>query len=79
VLHVGVSVVIIIIIGLLSSSSSISLSRDRFIASSKLSFSVFGERLSRKSYNVVSFSVCFPHRITAAVESTVVSPAAMRS
>jgi hypothetical protein len=36
-----------------SSSSSISLSRDRSIASSKLSFSVLGERLYRKSYNVV--------------------------
>jgi hypothetical protein len=37
------------------SSSSVSLSRDRSIVPSKLSFSVFGERLSRKSYNVVVF------------------------
>jgi hypothetical protein len=42
-----------------SSSSSISLSRDRSIASSKLSSSVFGERLSRKSYNVVVFPFAF--------------------
>jgi hypothetical protein len=41
------------------SSSSISLSRDSSIASSILSFSVFGERLSRKSYNVVVFPFAF--------------------
>jgi hypothetical protein len=35
------------------SSSSIILSRDRSVASSKLSFSVFGERLSRKSCNAI--------------------------
>jgi hypothetical protein len=42
-----------------NSSSSIILSRDRSIASSKLSFSVFGERLSRKSCNVVVFPFDF--------------------
>jgi hypothetical protein len=41
------------------SSSSISLSRDRSIVPSKLSFSVFGGRLSRKSYNVVVFPFAF--------------------
>jgi hypothetical protein len=41
------------------SSSSISLSRDRSIVSSKLSFSVFGERRSSKSYNVVVFPFAF--------------------
>jgi hypothetical protein len=39
--------------------SSISLSRDRSIVPSKLSFSVFGERLSRKSYNLVVFPFAF--------------------
>jgi hypothetical protein len=43
-----------------SSSSSINLSRDRSIVSSKLSFSVFGERLSRKNINnVVVFPFAF--------------------
>jgi hypothetical protein len=42
-----------------NSSSSISLSRDRSIVPSKLSFSVFGERLSRKNYYVVVFSFAF--------------------
>jgi hypothetical protein len=42
-----------------SPSSSISLSRDRSIASSKLSFSVFGERLSWKSNNMVVFPFAF--------------------
>jgi hypothetical protein len=41
------------------SSSSISLSRDRSIVPSKLSFSAFGERLSRKSCNVVVFPFAF--------------------
>jgi hypothetical protein len=40
-----------------ASSSSISLSRDKSIVSSKLH--VFGERLSRKSYNVVVFPFAF--------------------
>jgi hypothetical protein len=39
--------------------SGISLSRDRSIVPSKLSFSVFGERLCRKSYNVVVFPFAF--------------------
>jgi hypothetical protein len=39
--------------------SGISLSRDRSIVPSKLSFCVFGERLSRKSYNVVVFPFAF--------------------
>jgi hypothetical protein len=39
--------------------SSISLSCDRSIVTSKLSFSVFGERLSRNSYNVVVFLFAF--------------------
>jgi hypothetical protein len=37
----------------------ISLSRDRSIVPSKLSFSVFEERLSRKSYNVEDFPFAF--------------------
>jgi hypothetical protein len=41
------------------SSSSISLSRDRSIVPSRLSFSVFGERLSRNSCNVVVFPYNF--------------------
>jgi hypothetical protein len=41
------------------SNSSVSLSRDRSIVPSKLSFSVFGERLSSKSYNVVVFPFAF--------------------
>jgi hypothetical protein len=41
----------------------LSLSRDRSIASSKLSFSVFGERLSRKSYNMVVFSFALQYMI----------------
>jgi hypothetical protein len=39
--------------------SSISLSRDRSVVPSKLSFSVFGERLSRKCYNAVVFPFAF--------------------
>jgi hypothetical protein len=42
-----------------ASSSSISLPRDRSIVPSKLSFSVFGVRLSRKSCNVVVFPFAF--------------------
>jgi len=41
--------------------------------------SVFGKRLSRKGNNVVVFSICFPHRSTAAIQTTLVTPVAIRS
>jgi hypothetical protein len=40
---------------------------------------VSGKRLSRKSDNVVVFSICFPHRSTTAVQNTLVTPVAIRT
>jgi hypothetical protein len=51
--------------------SGISLSRDRSIVPSKLRETI------QEKLQCGSFSICFPHRSTAAVETNVASPAAM--